>query len=98
MIAAVRSLRSASLANGGLVMEPVWLGIAAPSIISAAGSVARAAASPFSAALERATDMLTGSQSDEPAESKKAESDELPQLQLGDVRAHAEKLGESVQV
>jgi hypothetical protein len=42
-------------------MEPIWLGLTAPSIFSTAGNAGRAALRPFSAALELASGLLDNS-------------------------------------
>lgn len=87
-------------------MEPVWLGLATPSILSTAGNLANAAVRPFAAALERATDLLTGSAESEPAEelsgaprdSLSTILDGLAELgaSLADLEDHADDLNRSL--
>jgi len=66
-------------------MEPVWLGLAAPSILSSAGNLARAATRPFAAALERAAGLLE--------DSRAGESASIEDFQIDEARTRAKELG-----
>lgn len=79
-------LRAGLFSNpAGLAMEPVWLGLAAPSIVSTAGNIGRTALRPFSAALELASALGSVPVAEESADGALARSKNPHTLLLSDL-------------